>query len=150
MSATTPPRTPSGTRPRTSRVLLVDDEPQAAAAMVAVLERDHEVLSLADPADAVARIAAGARFDVVLYDLTMRGMNGAEVFARVCALSTRQAARIVFLGGGTMPLALAEFLSRVSNPCLQRPLDLQVLRALVDRRVTEELARDAPGSSKTG
>jgi CheY-like chemotaxis protein len=150
MSSTLPPRTASGTRPRVGRVLIVDDEPQAAAAMVGILERQYEVVSLSDPAEAVARIAAGVRFDVVLYDLTMRGMTGAEVFARVCALSTRQAARIVFLGGGTMPLALAEFLSRVSNACLQRPVNLEVLRALVDRRVAEELARDAPGSSKTG
>jgi hypothetical protein len=74
-------------------------------------------------------------------------MNGAELFARVCAISTRQAARIVFLGGGTMPLGLAEFLSRVSNACLQRPMDLQALRALVVRRVAEEQAREGPGSA---
>ena len=150
MSSTLPPRTASGTRPRTGRVLIVDDDPQAAAAMAALLAREYEVVSLADPADAMARIAAGARFDVVLYDLTMLGMNGAEAFARVCATSTRQASRIVFLGGGTMPLALAEFLSRVSNTCLQRPVNLEVLRALVDRRVSDELARDPPGSVKTG
>jgi hypothetical protein len=62
-------------------------------------------------------------------------------------VSIRQAGRIVFLGGGTVPLGLAEFLSRVSNPCVQRPVDLEALRALVERRVAEELARNAPASS---
>jgi CheY-like chemotaxis protein len=150
MSGTSPLRPPSGTRSRVGRVLVVDDDPQALAAMVAAVAGDYEIVTEKDPADAVARMEAGARFDVVLYDLTMKGMNGAELFARVCAISTRQAARIVFLGGGTMPLGLAEFLSRVSNPCLQRPMDLQALRALVVRRVAEERAREGPGSEKTG
>ncbi|HEY8039547.1 MAG TPA: response regulator [Polyangiaceae bacterium] len=145
-----PPRPGSGTRPRTGRVLIVDDDARSAAAMVAVLADHLEVTVLADAAEAVARIAGGARFDVVLCDLTMRAMNGAEIFARVCAASARQASRIVFLGAGTMPLKLAEFLSRVPNPCLQHPIDVRVLRALVDRRVAEEIARGAPESAKSG
>jgi CheY-like chemotaxis protein len=150
MSGTSPMRPPSGTRSRVGRVLVVDDDAQALTAIVAALSGPYEIVACQDPAEAVARMAAGARFDVVLYDLTMRGMTGAELFARVCAISTRQAGRIVFLGGGTMPLGLAEFLSRVSNQCLQRPMDLQVLRALVFRRVAEEQAREGPGSAKTG
>jgi CheY-like chemotaxis protein len=150
MSGTSPLRPPSGTRSRVGRVLVVDDDAQALAAIVAALAGHYEIVGCQDPAEAVGRMAAGARFDVVLYDLTMRGMTGAELFARVCAISTRQAARIVFLGGGTMPLGLAEFLSRVSNQCLQRPMDLAVLRALVFRKVAEEQAREGPGSAKTG
>jgi CheY-like chemotaxis protein len=145
-----PPRPASGTRARTGRVLIVDDDARSYAALAGVLSGHLEVVVLVDPSEAVARIAAGERFDVVLCDLTMRGMTGAEIFARVCAVSRRQAGRIVFVSSGTMPLSLAEFLSRVDNPCLQRPFDLQVVRALVDRRVADELARRPPESSKTG
>lgn len=143
MAHVPPSRPASGTRPRTGRVLVIDGDPRSASGLAGVLADHLEVTVLADPAEAVARIAAGARFDVVLCDLTLRGMNGAELFARVCASSTRQAARIVFLSGGTMPLAVAEFLSRVPNPCLRKPVDLQAVRALVDRRVAEELSRGA-------
>jgi DNA-binding NtrC family response regulator len=141
-----PPRTESGTRARTGRVLVISDDDRSSTAIADVLSDHLEVMVLEDPAKAVAHIAAGARFDVVLSDLVMRGMNGAELFARVCAASTRQAARIVFLGGGTMPLAVAELLSRVPNQCLKRPLDLEALRALVDHRVNEEIARSSPSS----
>jgi DNA-binding NtrC family response regulator len=148
MAATKQPTgTISGTRPRTSRVLIVDDDTAAAGAMGTALALAYEVTVLSDATQAVALVADGARFDVILYDLTMHGMNGAEFFARLCAVSIRQAGRIVFLGGGTVPLGLAEFLSRVSNPCVQRPVDLEALRALVERRVAEELARNAPASS---
>jgi CheY-like chemotaxis protein len=148
-------RTISGTRPRAGRVLIVDDNAAAAGTMGTALASAYEVTILGDATEAVALIASGVRFDVILYDLGMRGMSGAEVFARLCALSTRQARRVVFLAGGTMPLGLAEFLSRVPNPCVQDPADLEALRALVDRRVAEERARDAPapqsgGSSRTG
>jgi CheY-like chemotaxis protein len=128
---------------------VVDHDARSASALAGVLADHLEVTVVADPQEAVARIAAGARFDVVLCDLSMRGMNGAELFARVCASSTRQAARIVFLSGGTMPLALAEFLSRVPNACLRKPVDLQAIRALVDRKVAEELAR-GPAAAGAG
>jgi CheY-like chemotaxis protein len=132
-------------------VLIVDDDARSFTSVASVLSDRHEVVVVVDPAEAVSRIASGERFDVMLCDLTMRGMTGAEIFARVCAVSRRQAARMVFISSGTMPLSLAEFLSRVNNPCLQRPFDLQVVRALVDRRVAEELAlAGAPESSKTG
>lgn len=142
-----PPRPASGTRPRPGRVLLIDGDPRTAAPLYDVLADHLEVIVVADPADAIGHIVAGGRFDVILCDLNMRGMNGAELFARICAASTRQAARIVFLSGGTMPLILAEFLSRVPNTCLRRPLDLQVVRALVDRRVAELLSRSDPDSA---
>jgi CheY-like chemotaxis protein len=146
-----PPSKPeSGTRPRTGRVLLLDDDPRSSAAIVGVLADAFEVTVLNDPAVALARLAEGARFDVMLCDLTLRGMAGAEIFARVCATSPRQAGRIIFLSSGTIPLALAEFLSRVNNPCLQRPIDLGALRAIVAKRVAEELARGALEPTKTG
>ncbi len=156
MAATRQPSgTISGTRPRTGRVLIVDDDTAAAGAMGTALALAYEVTVVGDATQAVALVADGTRADVILYDLTMRGMNGAEFFARLCAVSVRQASRIVFLGGGTVPLGLAEFLSRVTNPCVQRPVDLDALRALVDRHVAEELARSGPasqagGSSQTG
>jgi CheY-like chemotaxis protein len=148
MHAPPPPKLPSGTRPRIGRVLLLDDDARSAGSIVGALADHLEVTVLADPTEAVVRIAAGTRFDVILCDLTLRAMNGAEVFARICAASPRQAMRIVFLSSGTMPLALAEFLSRVTNLCLQRPLDLGALRALVDRRVDEAIARSVPDSAK--
>jgi CheY-like chemotaxis protein len=151
MHAPPPWKPESGTRPRTGRVLLLDDDARSSAAIVGVLADGFEVTVLADPAQALAHIAEGARFDVILCDLMLRRMNGAEVFARVCAASSRQAARIVFLSGGTIPLALAEFLSRVNNPCLQRPIDLGALRAIVTKRVAEEIARGADSvKPKTG
>jgi CheY-like chemotaxis protein len=131
-------------------VLIVDDDPRSAAAIVGVLADHLEVTVLGNAAEGIDRIAAGARYDVVLVDLTMRGMTGPEIFARVCAASRRQAARIIFISSSTVPLGVADFLSRVPNPCMQRPLDLQALRALVDRRVAEELARTPPPSVRTG
>ena len=140
----------SGSRSRVGRVLIVDDDAVSLSEMVGVLRGEYEVVGSQDPAEAVSRLAGGARFDVFFYDLMMRGMLGPELFARVCAISTRQASRIVFIGSGTMPLSLAEFLSRVPNQCLQRPFDLQAVRALVARRVADELARDTPGSARAG
>jgi CheY-like chemotaxis protein len=130
-------------------VLIVDDDPRSAAAIVEVLADHLEVTVLPNAAEGIAQITAGARYEVVLCDLTMRGMTGPEIFARVCAASRRQAARIIFISSSTMPIGVADFLSRVPNPCMQRPLDLERLRALVDQRVGEEFSR-MPESAKSG
>jgi CheY-like chemotaxis protein len=140
----------SGTRSRTGRVLILDDDPRSAAAIVGVLADHLEVTVLGNAAAGIDSIVAGARYDVVLCDLTMSGMTGPEIFARVCAASRRQAARIVFISSSTVPLGVADFLARVASPCMQRPLNLEALRSLVDRRVAEELARIPPQSARSG
>lgn len=77
------------THPRLSpaRVLVVDDVALNRKVVSAILERDgHEVVLAATGEEAVARMAEGPRFDLVLMDLHMPGMDGIAATAAIRAL----------------------------------------------------------------
>jgi signal transduction histidine kinase len=62
------------------RILVIDDEADARAALAEILEDEGHVVVLApDGEKAVARLRTGESFDVVLTDLEMPGMTGWDV-----------------------------------------------------------------------
>jgi CheY-like chemotaxis protein len=74
--------TPAGPGPAGSRgrILLVEDDPEAALFAVHVLSKrgQFEVTHTADPAVALQLVAAG-RWDLVVTDVEMPGMNGFDL-----------------------------------------------------------------------
>lgn len=65
------------------RILLVDDEPEILTTTRLMLEAEgHRVTPAAGGAEALSRLSAGPdRYDVVLTDLGMPGMNGMQLLA---------------------------------------------------------------------
>ena len=82
---------------RQARVLVVDDEPKVLAALTELLQSTgHTVTSTPSGAAALAAYAPG-RFDVVLTNLGMAGMNGWEFAERLRAVDANVA--ILFITG---------------------------------------------------
>jgi CheY-like chemotaxis protein/two-component sensor histidine kinase len=120
---------------RRARVLVVDDEPMMARAVQRLLAGEHDVESTTDPPAAVERVRAGERYDVILCDLMMPGMTGMDVHAAVVAIDEEQARRMVFMTGGAYTSRASEFLERVENPRVEKPLDRAALRSLIRSQV---------------
>jgi signal transduction histidine kinase len=120
---------------RRGRVLVVDDEPMLASAIRRVLSREHDVETTTRAEDALDRLRAGGTFDVIFSDLMMPQVTGMELYARICKEFPEQAPRVVFLTGGAFTQAAHDFLLRVANPTLEKPIDRLGLLALVRERV---------------
>ncbi|HEX9049382.1 MAG TPA: PAS domain S-box protein [Anaeromyxobacter sp.] len=126
------PSAPALARGRAGRILVVDDEPLVARAVARVLAPPHEVVIETGARAALARIEGGdRRFDAVMCDLMMPEMTGMELHARLATTDPELAARMVFLTGGAFTASAREFLDRVANPRLEKPIGADVLRALV-------------------
>jgi CheY-like chemotaxis protein len=133
-----PPRTASGTVPRRARVLVVDDEHLVAESLRLVLADECSVTATTDPTRALADIAEGESFDVILCDVMMPVMNGVELRNRIESVAPDQAARIVFVTGGIVNPEVRALLESVPNAWLEKPLDLEGLRELIRRRVRSD------------
>ncbi|MGH7434560.1 MAG: response regulator [Polyangiaceae bacterium] len=126
---------PSGTRARPGRVLVVDDEPLLGDALRRVLSSESEVVVVTEAADALGRLERGERYDVVLCDLMMPAMDGIELHRRLSVTLPREAERIVFVTGGAITSRVDAFFRGVANLLLEKPIDIDDLRALIERRV---------------
>jgi CheY-like chemotaxis protein len=93
--------------------------------------REHEVIPLTSASDALERLTAGDRFDLILCDLMMPGMTGMDLHEALSTASPANAARIVFLTGGAFTARAQAFLSEVPNARLDKPFDPTSLRRLV-------------------
>ena len=116
---------------RGERVLIIDDEPMILGALRRALDPDYQVTCFADGREAVARLAAGERFDVVLCDLMMPDMSGMDLYAEIGRIAPAQAERMIFITGGAFTPKAREFLEEVPNPRVEKPVDFQNLRALM-------------------
>jgi CheY-like chemotaxis protein len=71
----------------TGRILVVDDDPDVSYVTVAFLRRTgFEVVAVLGAADALEEVRAGSRFDAVVTDYSMTGMNGAALVQQMRAL----------------------------------------------------------------
>jgi two-component system cell cycle sensor histidine kinase/response regulator CckA len=121
---------------RRGHVLIVDDEPQLAWAIKRLLDPEHEVVAVTHGREALDRMAAGQRFDVIVCDLTMPYMNGEELYKEVeRRFGSTMAAHILFVTGGTLSDNTRIFLEQVPNPRLYKPFESEELRAFVRKLV---------------
>jgi CheY-like chemotaxis protein len=126
-------------------VLLVEDEELVLRFTAQLLRRlGYEVLTAARGDDALALVQSGAKFDLLLTDVLLPGLDGPELFRRAAAL--RGAFPVVFMSGYTDNLLAEKGVAEAGAAFLQKPFNHEELAAKV--RTTLE-ARRATGTSLT-
>jgi PAS domain S-box-containing protein len=128
----TPAVTEAPTRPGVGARLLVVDDEAALGAMIAELltTQGHQVDVVTDGQHALERLAA-SRYDVILSDLRMPGMDGPGLYAEVQKRYPGQERCFVFLTGDTFTGGTAEFLERSGVPSLAKPFTLDEMERAV-------------------
>lgn len=119
-------------------MLVVDDDPDLVGIVARALGGAFLVETAPSAADAMARLRAGERYDVVLTDLMMPVTSGAELYARVAAVDPAQAARFVFMSGAMT--ARDGPLGENAQPVLEKPFAMRELRELLQRLATPPLS----------
>lgn len=127
-----PERTRSGPRRRPGRVLVVDDEPLVTQALARLLSPRHRVETADGGTHALARILSGARYDVILCDMSMPDMTGIDLYDEVARQAPEQAERIVFVTGGITSHAQRLRVDAISALVLEKPVDVERILAVVD------------------
>jgi PAS domain S-box-containing protein len=115
------------------RVLVVDDERLVGEAIARALAEENDVEVVTEARQALARIAKGDPFDIILCDLMMPVMTGMDLYAEIVRVAPKLVGRLVFMTGGAFTPRARAFLESVNNPCLEKPLDTSKLRSIIAR-----------------
>jgi CheY-like chemotaxis protein len=67
----------------------------------------------------------------MLCDLMMPELTGMDLHAELLRIAPEQAQKMVFMTGGAFTTHAREFLEEVRNPRIDKPLDVDKVRALV-------------------
>jgi len=113
------------------RLLIVDDEPMILGALRRSFSSDYHVTCVGDGRRALERIRSGERYDVILCDLMMPEITGMDLYAELSKLAPDQAERVVFVTGGAFTARAREFLERIPNARVEKPIDFQNLKLLL-------------------
>jgi signal transduction histidine kinase len=120
---------------RRGRVLVIDDEPMIRSAVIRAIGREHEVVAVQNPDEAVTRLKDGEQYDVILCDLLMPEISGMDLYETIVAMDRQQARKVIFLSGGAFTPRARAFLAEVPNQRIEKPFDPIHLRALINDRV---------------
>jgi DNA-binding NtrC family response regulator len=125
-----PPRPPRDTSPR-GRILVVDDEANARAALSEILrDEGYATETAADGFKALGKLEEFAP-DVVLTDLKMPGLDGIAFMEKAKSASP-QTVFVVMTAFGTISSAVSAIKKGAEN-YLTKPLDYEALSAVVER-----------------
>jgi PAS domain S-box-containing protein len=117
------------------RLLVIDDEPLIGAALVRSLPA-HDVAVETSALAALARLRSGETFDLILCDVMMPDLTGVAFHEQLSKDFPALAKLVVFMTGGAFTPSARDFLDRIPNPRLEKPLHLPSLLALLSERLT--------------
>jgi CheY-like chemotaxis protein len=119
---------------RRGRVLVIDDEPIIGAIVRRTLA-EHDVVALTSARAALALLERGARFDLILCDVTMPRMTGVEFHDALRRDFPGEESKLVFLTGGAFTPDARAFLETSPNVRVEKPFEPGHLRSLVHDRI---------------
>ena len=124
--------------------MVIDDDPLVARGLKRQLMH-HDVTAVTSGHDALVALQSGLRFELILCDLMMPGLTGADVYERIAALGSGIERQIVFLTGGVFSDAVRDFLDRIPNSRLTKPVSAAQLETVL--AATARLAARAAGTA---
>ena len=118
-------------------ILVVDDEDNLRDVLVEVLKRDgHEVDSAVDGTEGLRR-AEERRYDLVVTDLRMPGLEGPELYRALRERYPDRPPRVIFMSANTGIDEYASFLAETGEPALEKPFNLTDMRQVVLQVLTQ-------------
>ena len=113
------------------KVLVVDDEVDILDLVDKILTtQGYHVQTAADGESALVHLAK-VRFDLIISDWKMPGLNGQQLFERLLQTNAESARRMVFMTGDILSEKTEKFLQDHGKICLAKPFSIPELQKVV-------------------
>lgn len=123
------------------RILVIDDEPLVLDAVRRTLQEEHDVTALANGHEALMHLLAGECYELILCDLMMPGVTGADLLARLSVERPDMAARLAFMTGGPVTRAARVALAQAPSGRIEKPFEPAELLGFVRERLSGAATR---------
>jgi CheY-like chemotaxis protein len=118
-------------RRRRQVVLVVDDEPEIAELTAEVLADDGFEVDTAENGLAALEKLKARRYDLIVSDLNMPGLDGPGLYREVAERFPHLAPRMLFVTGNIFTDDTAEFFAVTGARCVRKPYALADVRRAV-------------------
>ncbi|MEM9195870.1 MAG: ATP-binding protein, partial [Myxococcota bacterium] len=114
-----------------ARVLLVDDERSLLRAYKRILSAEHDVTAVESATEALGVIEKDRAFDIIICDLMMPDVDGAQFFERLGGIDASLQDRVVFCTGGAVTPRAQRVVQNYPERIYEKPLSPTLLQQLV-------------------
>ena len=126
------------------RVLIVDDEPGIRESLTGVLEDEGFVAESVPSGDACLEALGRSRFDLVLLDIWLPGMDGLDTLARIEEIASADRPAVVVISGHGSVEAAVKATKMGAFDFLEKPLTIEKVvvvskNAISHRRLEQEV-----------
>jgi CheY-like chemotaxis protein len=128
------PASSSSSPPPLPSLLLVDDDFLLARSVARLLKCEWECTITTEARLALELLRQGRSFDAILCDLTMPDVDGIAFFEALERELPSVLGALIFFSGGATTARQIDFLRRIPNPILDKPVSREGLRRALARR----------------
>ncbi len=132
-----------------AKILVVDDQPNIVRLLQYTLEREHEVLTASNGAEAM-EVIARERPDVMVLDVVMPVLDGSRVLHRVKSNPDTRGITVILLTVKNQPDDVMLGFTVGADYYVPKPFNSADVAALIRRHLGAETGGGGPGSSAEG
>lgn len=114
-----------------NRILVVDDEPTISVICDRVLTGEGFRVDVAGDSNEAQKLIAGKKYDLILLDIKMPGIDGEEMYEWMKKNHKRSANSVIFTTGSVMTTDVTDFIKHTGRPFLPKPFTPLELTAII-------------------
>ncbi len=120
-------------KPKQLPILLIEDEPAVMTYVQAVLERSGYTVICSDSgAEGLRQLESGEFMGVVSDMRTPGGVDGAAVYAWICANRPELQSKVIFITGDVANAETVSTLRSTGVPCVEKPFRVQQFISVIE------------------
>ncbi|MEK7803001.1 MAG: ATP-binding protein, partial [Deltaproteobacteria bacterium] len=116
------------------RALVLDDEPPILTLLNEVLSDAGFRVDTAGRVEDALKLLKKTRYNLIISDIKMPGMDGKEFYRKVKAMNPKAARDIIFLSGDSASKETQDFFKETGNPFLHKPFTIEKFKKIISKR----------------
>lgn len=117
------------------RILIIDDEEKILSSFKRLLKTQFDVTTANGGKRGLDILSSDTNFDAIICDVMMPEVDGKDVYEFIKEKTPQLVDRLIFLTGGTFTQRTTKFVSQLTNPVLDKPVEFHILITTIKQTI---------------